>query len=57
MSPFIRSVIRDVVRSVRRGLGPSTLKTGFDVAVLGKLVDPDDDHPFSNWIVSPTLQT
>ncbi len=57
VSPFIRSVIRDVVRSVRRGLGPSTLKTGFDVAVLGKLVDPDDDHPFSNWIVSPTLQT
>ena len=46
VSPFIRSVIKDVVRSVRRGLGPSSLKAGFDVAVLGRLVDTDDDHPF-----------
>ena len=47
VSPFIRSLIRDVVRSVRRGLGPASLKTGFDVAVLGKMVDPRDDRPFS----------
>ena len=46
-SPFIRSLIRDVVRSVRRGLGPASLKNGFDVAVLSRLVDTKDDRPFS----------
>ena len=47
VSPFIRPLIQDVVRSVRRGLGPSSLKTGFDVAVLGRLVDPRDERPFT----------
>lgn len=47
ISPFIRSLIRDVVRSVRRGLGPATLKFGFDLAALAKLVDTTDSRPFS----------
>lgn len=47
VAPFLRSMIRDVVRSVRRGLGPSSLKSGFDVATLARVVDPRDDKPFS----------
>ena len=47
VSPFIRALIRDVVRSVRRGLGPATLKHGFDVTVLAKMIDPLDARPFS----------
>ena len=39
-------MIRDVVRSVRRGLGPSRLKAGFDLSALSKLVDNRDDVPF-----------
>ena len=47
VSPYIRSLIKDVVRSVRRGLGPATLKFGFDLAVLAKMVDATDSRPFS----------
>ena len=46
VSPFVRALIRDVVRSVRRGLGPATLKYGFDVTVLAKMIDPLDARPF-----------
>lgn len=45
-SHFLRSMIRDVVRSVKRGLGPSQLKSGFDLAALGRVVDPHDDRAF-----------
>ena len=38
--PFVRAW------SVRRGLGPATLKYGFDVTVLAKMIDPLDARPF-----------
>ena len=46
-SHFLRSMIRDVVRSVKRGLGPSQLKSGFDLAALSRVVDPHDDQAFN----------
>ena len=45
-SHFLRSMIRDVVRSVKRGLGPSQLKAGFDMAALARVIDCRDDSPF-----------
>ena len=44
--PLLRSTIRDVTRSVKRGLGPAKLKEGFDVFALANLIDPDDSDPF-----------
>ena len=44
--PLIRATIRDAVRSIRRGLGPSRLKEGFDVFALASAVDVDDQDPF-----------
>ena len=44
--PLIRATIRDAVRSIRRGLGPSRLKEGFDVFALAAAVDVDDQDPF-----------
>ena len=40
--PLIRSTMRDSVRSIGRGLGPSRLKEGFDVFALASAVDTDD---------------
>lgn len=39
----IRAVIRDMTRSIRRGLGPASVKKGFN---LLPLVNPRDDLPF-----------
>ena len=36
--PHIRSIIRDCVRSIRRGLGPSALKDSFDLRCLAPSV-------------------
>lgn len=44
--PLLRATIRDVNRSIKRGLGPSKLKEGFDVFALAALIDPDDSSPF-----------
>ncbi len=44
--PLIRSTIRDVVRSIKRGLGPSKLKDGFDPLQLASVIAPGDDRPF-----------
>ena len=44
--PLIRATIRDSVRSIRRGLGPSRLKEGFDVFALAAAVDVDDQDDF-----------
>ena len=46
VSPFIRAVIRDVTRSIKRGLGPASVKKGFNLVTLSSLVDPEDDRPF-----------
>ena len=46
LSQFLRSMIRDVVRSVRRGLGPGRLKAGFDLSALANVVDNRDDGKF-----------
>lgn len=43
VSPFIRAVIRDVTRSIRRRLGPASVKKGFNLLAL---VNPRDDLPF-----------
>ena len=44
----VRWAIRDAIRSVKRGLGPASLKDSFDVRILGGLVSPDMDlEPFS----------
>ena len=45
--PILRATIRDSIRSIRRGLGPSRLKEGFDVFALASAVDVDDQGPFS----------
>ena len=47
VEPFLRSLIKDVNRSVKRGLGPSKLKVGFNVHALVGIVDPEDEAPFS----------
>ena len=44
--PLLRSTIKDVNRSIKRGLGPARLKEGFDVFVLSQLVDTSDADPF-----------
>ena len=38
--------MRDVVRSTKRGLGPSKLKDGFDPLQLASVIGPGDDRPF-----------
>lgn len=50
--PLIRSTIKDCVRSIRRGLGPSRLKEGFDVFALADAVDVDDQEPFDMFKTS-----
>ena len=45
--PLVRRCIRDCVRSIRRGLGASTLKDAFDGRVLGQLDIGDDETPFN----------
>ena len=44
--PLLRATIKDVVRSIKRGLGPSRLKEGFDVFALASAVDTDDMDTF-----------
>ena len=44
--PLVRRCIRDCVRSIRRGLGASTLKDAFDGRLLGHLDTGDEDVPF-----------
>ena len=44
--PLLRSTVRDVVRSIRRGLGPSKLKDGFDPLQLANVIEPNNDKPF-----------
>lgn len=44
--PLLRATIKDVVRSIKRGLGPARLKEGFDVFSLSSVVDTDDMAPF-----------
>lgn len=46
LHPLLRATIKDVVRSVKRGLGPSRLKEGFDVFSLASVVDADDTASF-----------
>ena len=46
VSPLIRRCIRDCVRSIRRGLGASTLKDAFDGRLLGHLAIGDEDVAF-----------
>ena len=47
VTPLVRRCIRDCVRSIRRGLGASTLKDAFDGRLLGQLDVGDDDTPFN----------
>lgn len=44
--PLMRAMIRDMVRSIKRGLGPAHLKHGFDPFVLADLIDVHDDTAF-----------
>lgn len=44
--PLIRSLIKDTVRSIKRGLGPSQLKHGFDPFLITGLIDPGDCDAF-----------
>lgn len=48
VDPFIRALVKDVCRSIRRGLGPSSLKEGFDLPVLARIIDVDDACPFDH---------
>ena len=43
VEPYVRFIIRDCIRSIRRSLGPSALKDSFDVCALGTLVDESSD--------------
>ncbi len=47
VEPYIRAIIKDVNRSIKRGLGPARLKAGFNVYAIATLVDQDDTEPFS----------
>ena len=47
VEPYIRAIIKDVNRSIKRGLGPAKLKAGFNVYTVASLVDQDDTEPFS----------
>lgn len=47
VEPFIRALIKDINRSVKRGLGPAKLKAGFNVFSMATLVDPDDCTAFT----------
>ena len=47
VDPLIRGTVREVVRSVKRGLGPSRLKEGFDVWLLSRSTFSDDDEAFN----------
>lgn len=47
VEPFIRALIKDVNRSVKRGLGPARLKAGFNVFAVASMVDPDDCTAFT----------
>ena len=44
--PLLRSLIKDMVRSIKRGLGPASLKHGFDPFLVTGLIDPNDSDPF-----------
>ena len=48
VDPFIRALVKDVCRSIRRGLGPASLKEGFDFSVLTQAIDIDDCSPFDH---------
>ena len=47
VEPFIRALIKDVNRSVKRGLGPARLKAGLSIFSIATLVDPDDSTAFT----------
>ena len=47
VEPYLRAIIKDVNRSIKRGLGPAKLKTGFNVYAIAALVDQDDMDSFS----------
>ncbi len=44
--PLLRSLIKDTVRTIKRGLGPAHLKHGFDPFLVTGLTDPNDSDPF-----------
>lgn len=46
VDPLVRGTIKEVVRSVKRGLGPARLKEAFDVWRLQPLTFSDGDDPF-----------
>ena len=48
VDPFLKALIKDVCRSIRRGLGPSALKEGFDITVLTRAINMDDSDPFDH---------
>ena len=52
VDPFLRALTKDVCRSIRRGLGPSALKEGFDPTVLSQAIDVDDAEPFDHHRIS-----
>ena len=47
VEPFLRAIIKDINRSIKRGLGPARLKAGFNVYAIATLVDQEDTEPFS----------
>ena len=46
IEPFLRGAIKDAIRSVRRGLGPSSLKESFDPMELLTIPITDTVEPF-----------
>ena len=51
--PHIRSIIRDCVRSIRRGLGPSALKDSFDLRCLAPSVLEGSEFQAFSWSSLP----
>ena len=43
VGPYAKALIRDCIRSIKRGLGPSTLKDLFDVSALRPHVVPGSE--------------
>ena len=52
VDPFLKALIKDVCRSIRRGLGPSALKEGFDISVLTRAINMDDSDAFDHHRVA-----
>ena len=54
-SPFIQSVIKNTIRSITRGSGPTPFKGSFEVELFNRAINPNDLNPDpSFWLEDPS---